>query len=244
MAVSPIPTVLHVDDDPVVIDALRHRVRETAVRWLTATEPSVGLSVLADRDVDCLVSNSIRTIRNDPFAVRVADRYPDLPIVLFTAADVETLDTDLRDVVDHYVGKGMDGQLEALFSRVVSDLDVGVSDLAMTSRPAAHEDEAPATRRPDAGAPGDAWLQIGTYDWADDETELATAIVTALESRIDEDAVTMPPLYERLDPEVLSALLDRSRGATPSDVRVEFRFVDRALAVTSGGDIFLRSDAG
>ncbi|MFC7174683.1 hypothetical protein ACFQL0_17740 [Haloplanus litoreus] len=99
------PTVLHVDDDPTVLELSSDWATDERVTWLTAADPAAGLALLTDRDVDCLISDSMCTADGDPFVVRAADTVPALSVILFTATDREAVDPQTRRAAEAYVEK-------------------------------------------------------------------------------------------------------------------------------------------
>jgi CheY-like chemotaxis protein len=102
--------VLHVDDDPRVLDlASTFLERESALtEVVTATTPSEGVDHLAGDDVDCVVSDYDmpgRTGIEFLEAVR-ADR-PELPFILFTGKGSEEIASEAISAgVTDYVRKG------------------------------------------------------------------------------------------------------------------------------------------
>jgi CheY-like chemotaxis protein len=226
-------TVLHVDDNPAVLDVSSTFAEGNDIRWLTASRPATGLSVLADHDVDCLVADSVHTAEGVPFVLRATEAVPDLPVVLYTASDRDAVGLDVRDVAAGHVQKGTPDQFPTLLAHVRSRV--------RNTRDGAHESASSPV--PSGDAETAAWHPIGSYDWSDGDTDLSTVIVTAVESETGQDASKMPPLYESVDPEVLETLLHRPYGESPSGVRVQFSFLGRTLAVTSGGRVLMRADS-
>jgi CheY-like chemotaxis protein len=227
------PTVLHVDDDPSVLELSSDWAADAGVTWVTAADPDAGLSVLADRDVDCLVSDSMHTGDGDPFVVRAVDVVPELSVILFTATDRETLERRTRRTVAAYVEKGSTDQFATLFDHVS----------ALAGRSGADGgDAATPGQRPVGGDRSAAWVTIGNYAPNDGGPDLATTIVTAVDEYADRDVSTVAPLYESIDAEVLETLLRRPDGASRADIEVRFPFAEYELAVTSGGRILLRPE--
>ncbi|GAB3324471.1 hypothetical protein GCM10027355_25870 [Haloplanus salinarum] len=242
--VSTQPTVLHVDDDRSVLDLSSERANDAAVTWLTASDPADGLTTLTDRDVDCLVSDSIRTDGGTPFVVRAADVDPDLPVVLFTAADRESIPGATHHVATRHVEKETGDAFATLLDHVAAVVpmpgDARVDDPDTTNGSGI----APRPERRAAGPDrSGAWVPIERYEWRDESTDLATTIVTAVEEYTGRDA-SAPPLYESIDAEMLEALLSRPDGDSRSGIQVRFFFADQELAVTSEGLILLRTETG
>jgi CheY-like chemotaxis protein len=226
-------TVLHVDDDPAVLEVSSDWADvHDEVDWLTTSDPGTGLELLATRRVDCLVSDSFRAADGTPFVTRVTDTVPGLPVVLFTSMEHDALDPAVRTSDAAYVRKGSAEPFDALLDRV----------LAVTG----DADHSPATVDPalrelgDAGDAGDdstptgQWVPIGRYRPADGE-DPATAIITAVEAYTGLDAAAFPPLYDAVDADALAALLAEPDDPLREHVRVRFVYADHELAVTGGG---------
>jgi len=231
-------TVLHVDDDQSVLDVSSDwaDVRDE-LEWLTASDPGAGLELLSANDVDCLVSDSFRAADGTPFVIRAATTFPDLPVVLFTSLDRDSLDPAVRRAGAEYVKKGATDPFESLFDRVrtvAADANQSPSTVDRAPVPASRpttRDDSEATER---------WTPIGRYRPAEGD-DLATAIVTALEAYTDRDETDFPPLYDAIDAEALAALLDRPNGQLRNHVQVRFVYADHELAVTGDGFVLVRS---
>ncbi|WP_251328144.1 HalOD1 output domain-containing protein [Haloplanus pelagicus] len=208
------PTILHVDDDPTTLDLSSDRADDEGLTWLTASDSEAGLAILAERDVDCLVSDSFRTPDGEPFVTRATDVDPDLPVVLFTAADRDAVDAEARRTAARYVKKGTADEFGTLLDHVSTLLD----------------------------GPPDGWRSIGRHDWEKAGTSLATTIVTAVEADTGRDASTISPLYESIDAETLASLLRRPDGEARDGIRVRFGFAGEELAVTSAGAVLVRTE--
>lgn len=231
-------TVLHVDDDPAVLDVSSDLADvHDEVNWLTASDPGTGLELLSTHDIDCLVSDSFRAADGDPFVARAASAFPDLPVVLFTSMDYEALDPDVRDSGAEYVKKGSSEPFDSLFDHiltVVDDADHSTSTV----------DPAPRATTRDAGgddsAPVEQWVPIGRYRPTEGD-DLATVIVTAVEAYTDRSATEFPPLYDAVDADALASLVRRTDGRTRDHVQVRFVYADEELAVTGDGLVLVRS---
>ncbi len=224
-------TVLHVDDDPAMLDVSSDwaDVRDE-LDWLTASDPQTGLEMLSTHDVDCLVSDSFRAADGEPFVTRVATTFPDLPVVLFTSTTYDALDPVLRDSRTEYVRKGSAEPFDDLFDRV---LTVTV-DSSSVVEPAPRV----ATRN-DGDTDAGQWVPIGRYRRAEAD-DLATVIVTAVEAYTGRDATEFPPLYESIDADALSLLVHRADGRKRDAVQVRFVYADCELAVTGDGVVLVR----
>ena len=230
-------TVLHVDDDPAVLD-LSSDVADAhhEINLLTASDPGTGLEVLSTHDVDCLVSDTFRAADSDPFVTRAAITFPDLPVVLFTSMDRDALDPSLRDSGTEYVKKAYDDAFDSLFERVRDVID-------RTDPSASPTDPAPRATTPaaDGAGPTEQWVPIGRYRPAEGD-DLATTIVSAIEAYTDRDASEFPPLYDAIDAEALASLLHRGNGQRRDYVQVRFVYADQELAVTGDGLVLVRSE--
>lgn len=102
--------VLHVDDDPEFADLVATFLeRESdAIEVITANSPSEGLSVLADRPIDCVVSDYDMTRMDGlQFLERVREEHGQLPFVLFTGKGSEEIASEaIRAGVTDYLQKG------------------------------------------------------------------------------------------------------------------------------------------
>jgi len=230
-------TVLHVDDDPAVLDLSSDLADvHDEINLLTASDPGTGLEFLSTRDVDCLVSDTFRAADGDPFVTRAATTFPDLPVVLFTSMDRDALDPAVLESGSEYVQKASDDAFDTLFERVLS--------LTVDGGQSPPTDPAPrATTRAagDGSGSTDQWVPIGRYRPAEGD-DLATVIVTAVEAYTDHDAVEFPPLYDAIDAEALAALLHRGNGQPRDHVQVRFVYAGQELAVTGDGLVLVRSE--
>ncbi|MFB6102387.1 MAG: HalOD1 output domain-containing protein [Haloplanus sp.] len=233
-------TVLHVDDDPAVLDMSRQwaDTRE-GLTCLTAADPVSGIETLAEEDVDCLVSDSIPFDDDGAFVTRAAATAPETPIVLFTAATHDAVDADIRQTASEYVKKGSPDQFATLFEHV-SALAADESRSTATAVDAAAQIAPRPGMRSETGESTPSWKPIGRYDPAG-ESALTTTIVSAVEEYTGRDAESLPPLYDSIDAERLAALFQHPDGTSRSGIQVRFYYADHELAVTSGGLVLVRS---
>ena len=226
-------TVLHVDDDPAMLDVSSDwaDVRDE-LDWLTASDPQTGLEMLSTHDVDCLVSDSFRAADGEPFATRVATTFPDLPVVLFTSTTYDALDPVLRDSRTEYVRKGSAEPFDDLFDRVLTVTD-GAADSSVV------EPAPRAATRNDGDTDTGQWVPVGRYRPAEGD-DLATVIVTAVEAYTGRDTTEFPPLYEAIDADALSLLVRRADGRQRDAVQIRFVYADCELAVTGDGVVLVR----
>lgn len=229
-------TVLHVDDDPAVLDLSSDwaDVRDE-INWLTASDPGTGLEALSTHDVDCLVSDTFRAADGDPFVTHAKTTFPDLPVVLFTSMDRDALDPAVRDSGAEYVKKASEDAFDSLFERVLAVTD-GTGPSPSTTDPAPR-----AATRGDGSGSTEQWVPIGRYRPAEGDN-LATTIVCAIEAYTGRDADEFPPLYDAIDAEALATLLHRENGQRRDHVQVRFVYVDQELAVTGDGLVLVRSE--
>jgi hypothetical protein len=225
-----------VDDDPAVLELSSDWAdAHEGIDWLTTSDPGTGLELLSTRDVDCLVSDTFCAADGVPFVTRATTTFPDLPVVLFTSMDPDTLDPAVLESGTKYVKKASDDAFDSLFDLVPA--------LAADGGPSPPADPAPraATRAADGAGPTEQWVPIGRYRPAEGD-DLATTIVSAVEAYTGRDADEFPPLYDAIDAEALAVLLNRGNGRRRDHVQVRFVYADQELAVTGGGLVFVRSE--
>jgi PAS domain S-box-containing protein len=117
--------VLHVDDEPdlatMVATFLEREDDRITVR--TATSAGEGLDLLADHDVDCIVSDYDMPGQSGvEFLESVRGEYPDLPFILYTGKGSEEVASDAVSAgVTDYLQKGFGTeQYELLANRVAN----------------------------------------------------------------------------------------------------------------------------
>ncbi len=102
--------VLHVDDEPDFADLAAELLQRADDRLTvhTATHPDDGFELLADRNIDCVVSDYDMPGRNGiEFLEAVRDRYPNLPFILYTGKGSEEVASDAISAgVTDYLQKG------------------------------------------------------------------------------------------------------------------------------------------
>ncbi|MEF8856214.1 MAG: HalOD1 output domain-containing protein [Haloplanus sp.] len=230
-------TVLHVDDDPDVLDLSSDWASaRDRVMWLTATDPDTGMELLSTHDVDCLVSDSFRSTDGEPFVTYAADTRPDLSVVLFSSKDRDDLDPEIRESSVQYVKKGSVDPFQTLLDRVVE-----LAGVEPASTPTIDVTPRVETRADGSDASDDHWVPIARYR-PDDNTDLSTVIVSAVEEHTGRDAADFPPLYESIDADALASVCTRPDGTPRDGVQVRFFYADHELAVTSEGLVLVRSD--
>ncbi|PSP86376.1 hypothetical protein BRC78_07235 [Halobacteriales archaeon QH_8_68_33] len=118
-------TVLHVDDDPDIADlAATFLEREDdRITVRTATDAEAGLSVLAEGDVDCVVSDfDMPATDGLGFLEAVREDYGDLPFILYTGKGSEEVASDAvsAGVTDYMQKETGTDQYAVLANRVVN----------------------------------------------------------------------------------------------------------------------------
>ncbi|MFD1601050.1 PAS domain S-box protein [Halobellus rarus] len=131
--------VLHVDDDPdfteLTATFLERVDARIAVR--AARDADAGLDVLADHDVDCLVSDyDMPGPDGIEFLEAVREDYPELPFILYTGKGSEEVASDAISAgVTDYLQKGTGSeQYELLANRIVNAVDAHQSHRLLTER--------------------------------------------------------------------------------------------------------------
>lgn len=79
------------------------------------------------------------------------------------------------------------------------------------------------------------------YDWS--SLTPSTAVVEAVAAATGRDPTTIEPLYERIDPDALDALVG-ANGTTPDseNVSVSFSFAELLVTVQRNGEVVVRAD--
>ncbi|SHH45542.1 ATP-binding response regulator [Halobaculum gomorrense] len=131
--------VFHIDDDPefaeLVATFLEREHDRIEVR--SATDAEAGLDVLAERDVDCIVSDHDMPGRDGiEFLRAVREEYPDLPFLLFTGKGSEEIASDAisAGVTDYIQKGGGTDQYALLANRVVNAVEAVQSRRMLTER--------------------------------------------------------------------------------------------------------------
>ncbi|QZY00937.1 hybrid sensor histidine kinase/response regulator [Halobaculum rubrum] len=131
--------VLHVDDEPafgeLVTTFLEREHDRIEVRGVTDAE--AGLDVLADHDVDCVVSDHDMPGKNGiEFLRAVREEYPDLPFLLFTGKGSEEVASDAisAGVTDYIQKGGGTDQYALLANRIVNAVEASQSRRMLTER--------------------------------------------------------------------------------------------------------------
>jgi DNA-binding NtrC family response regulator len=211
-------SVLHVDDEPNVLDLSKKLFERRApqVSVTTAGSGPDGMDALAEHDVDCIVSDSVRMPDGESF-VEAASRETDAPIVLFTAKEWRDVATDA----------------------VAAD----VAEYVRKADPADYEDVIGHVRRltGDAVEEADRRHLIGQHDFSSN-VELGVSIVEAVGTVVGCDVNDLEPLYDEIDADALERLFDPIAGDGPTGrVEVRFSYQGLDLAVDADGNITVDS---
>jgi CheY-like chemotaxis protein len=205
-------SVLHVDDDPHVLDlsASLFDREDASVSVLTAGSGPEGMEALSEHRIDCVVSDSVRMPDGESF-VEAANRTTDAPIVLFTAKEWSEVAADAvaADVAE-YVRKADVHDYETVIDHV----------LRLTG------DAADPVHRPSRRV-------VGHHDFGS-STELGVSIVQAVDPLVEDDP-DAPLLYDSIDADALASLFEPISGDPGAD-RIEVRFRYRGLDLVVAGD--------
>jgi CheY-like chemotaxis protein len=242
-------TVLHVDDDPELL-GLSSSVLQNDGRFeaITAGSAAEGLERLSETSVDCVVSDSVQFPDGEAFVNVVGREYPEVPVILFTARDPDSVADELRgESVTEYVRKADANVFNTLLghlARVADDsspLGPAADDLAASGAEhagaATDETNGASVHLPDLGPE---WRIVGLHDWADPE-DFTASVVAAIAGLTDTEMEELPPLYPTVDPEaVADVVCPQSDGSYRHGVRVQFPYVGYDCLVTGSGAVAVR----
>lgn len=212
--------VLFVDDEPEQVSlhtAYFDRVPD--VDLVTAGSADGALSTLRASEVDCLVSDGVRTDDGEPLVEVVKRTRPDLPVLLYSGRPPSDLPTD---VVDRYVPKASSSRS----GTVTETLRDEIRDLTADARDA---------------APGE-WSSLGAFDWAETGS-VPIAILETLADRTDVDLLGGTPLGEQVDMDALDTLVRDAATTDGSTVTVRFRFRGYLVEAADDGTVAYREAA-
>jgi PAS domain S-box-containing protein len=115
--------LLHVDDDPPMIDLTEDMLAREDDRFkiMSESDPRVALDKLDEFDVDCIVSDfDMPQLNGLEFLNAVREEYPELPFILFTGKGSEEIASDAisSGVTDYLQKEGTPDQYAVLANRV------------------------------------------------------------------------------------------------------------------------------
>ena len=121
-------TVLHVDDDPALLDLTADALEAADDRFevLSEEQPAAALDRLDEASVDCVVSDyGMPGMNGVEFLTAVRDQYPDLPFILFTGEGSETVASEAISAgATDYLRKGAErNQYTLLTNRVANAVE-------------------------------------------------------------------------------------------------------------------------
>jgi len=131
--------VLHVDDDPAFADLVAtYLTREhDRIEVHTATDAAEGRAVLADRSIDCVVSDHDMSGEDGiEFLESVRRDHPELPFVLFTGKGSEAVASDAisAGVTDYLQKESGTEQYELLANRILNAVEARKSRRKLSER--------------------------------------------------------------------------------------------------------------
>jgi CheY-like chemotaxis protein len=196
--------------------------RDSDITPMTALSGDEAMSVLERSEVDCVVSDSVRTSDGEPLVEAAKRTNPELPVLLYSGSEPAELPTE---VVDGYLRKG-----------AASDTATTLGALGEKI----HELTAPEGSSSDPEDPEDAareWTEVGTFDWAETPC-VSITVIEALADRTDLDPITCAPLNDTVDPDALDALVTSAAGDEDgTEMVVRFRFDEYVVRVSSDGTV-------
>jgi PAS domain S-box-containing protein len=120
--------ILHVDDEPGFADMTSSFLEREDDRFAvqTATSAAAGLDILADSDIDCVVSDYDMAERNGiQFLEAVRAEYDDLPFILYTGKGSEEIASDAisAGVTDYLQKESGTDQYAVLANRITNAVE-------------------------------------------------------------------------------------------------------------------------
>lgn len=217
MPTGPKQRVLFVDDAPEEARFYSEYFgRDPDIVPMTALSGDEALSKLERSEVDCVVSDSVRTSDGEPLVEAAKQADPELPVLLYSGGEPTELPTE---IVDGYLRKG-----------AASDTATTLGALGEKIHELTSSEGEPSGLDDDRE-----WTEIGTFEWTE-STSVSITVIEALADRTDLDPVTCAPLNDTIDPDALDSLVTSAAGGeSGTELVVRFRFDDYVVRVSSDG---------
>jgi DNA-binding NtrC family response regulator len=214
--------VLFVDDSPMDADLYTDYFdQDSIIQPTTALSAGDGFSILSQSDIDCVVSDGVRTNDGELLVTVVKETHPDVPVLLYSGQSPDQLPTE---VVDGFVQKGARTEsppaLEALGERIRTL--------------ARRKDQSTASTRTGSGQ---RWRSLGTFDWT--TTDSAATVIEGLAEQTG--SADLGPLYDHVDPGAVMRLMTHS-VRKESTVDVQFDISGYTVRMSSNGVVKYRED--
>ncbi len=218
--------LLFVDDDREAIDMFTTYFDQyDEFDPVSAHSAADALTIIEGEDLDCVITDSVKTSDGDPLVSVAKQTRPTLPVLLHSAHEASKLPTEDADAFLQKSDTPKTSPLQAL--------EESIRTLLTEQTPESTEDT-PTEQ---------AWETLGTFDWS--ETSASTALFEALEEQTAVGLMDAQPLYQTIDPDALDALF-QPVGTSDTDTRIRFEFAGLELAISANGTIRYRqlSDTG
>lgn len=218
-------TVLFVDDEPEEADFYAEYFdRHADIVPVTTLSADDALTILQEKEIDCLVSDSVHTTEGEPLVKVAKQRYPTLSVLLYSGRTPENLPTD---VVDDYLRKG-----------TATDAATILGTLAERIRNLKAQTSLPQT--PLGRPSGQEWQYLGTFDWSDSK-DTSSRVLNELADQTEFDPLESSPLFETINPDAIDQLFKHaSADGTETDVVLQFSFAGYTIRLFSHGTVEYR----
>lgn len=232
---APTPRVLVVDDDPEFLDLVVKRLSRDDFEVTPSGSAADALETLETRPIDCVVTDSLVLDDGKPLIRAVRDYDTDIPLIYYTGKDWNEVAEDaVAASVSDYVQKGVGS-----FAEVSRRIDILVENDADAET---SESERVKYVVPQLDDGDGEWEVIDEFD-ATSETPLDVVLAEAIAEYLDRDVDSFT-LYDSVDAEALERLvLPRPDGTSRRSVTVRFPLGDHFVAVTSTGEIAVRTQS-